>query len=55
MAIILLRGCLSPIKAKLDKKGSSGIHLNQKWPEIVKKWASYGHFSFERLRESVGN
>ena len=44
-----------PLRAKWDKRGPLGVHLNQNDPKLVKKWLSYGYFPTERLRDFVEN
>ena len=49
MAIFPLRGCVLSLRATLDRRRFSDVHLCHKDPKSIKKWLSYDYFSIERL------
>ena len=46
-----LRGWVIPLGTIWDNGVTFGVHLYPKCQELVKKWARYGQFLQERLRD----
>ena len=51
MAMLPLRGWVIPLGTIWDNGVTFGVHLYPKCQELVKKWARYGQFLQERLRD----